>query len=382
MKTKRLAACYALLAAIMLAIVALDARAALWGKSEAVTAKREPTVRYKSFRYVDRDGIGTEAFRFLMPADWQFEGGIRWVLDNPGMPAVSAFRVRNPKGREEFEVFPNQAFFWTDNAMTQAQFPVGSKYFGNEVRPPMKVEEALRNIVLPRFRGKVQAIRIVSQESLPDLAKSLSRLQPQPGITTSAHAAKVRITYRKNDVAMEEEIYGVVESFSYAQQTMTGMTRNTFWMADYLFSFKAEQGKLDEQARTFQTIVHSFKVNPQWLIKYDQLVQYLAQMQIRRIQHIGEVSRIISRTHSEISDSMMKSYQERQAVNDRIADNFSQHIRGVEKYHNPIEGKDVELPSGYRHVWANPQGEYVLTDNPNYNPNVGDTRNWQMLPRK
>lgn len=76
------------------------------------------TMAFKTFVYIDKEGTGIEAFRMPIPSDWVFEGGIRWVLDNPGMPAVAQFRVRNPKGREEFEVFPNQAFFWTSARRT------------------------------------------------------------------------------------------------------------------------------------------------------------------------------------------------------------------------------------------------------------------------
>ena len=36
-------------------------------------------------------------------------------MDNPGMPAVGAFRVANPGGAEELELFPAQMFFWTNN---------------------------------------------------------------------------------------------------------------------------------------------------------------------------------------------------------------------------------------------------------------------------
>lgn len=69
------------------------------------------TVRFKTFSYIDRQGTGIEAFRLLVPSDWQFQGGITWVLDNLGMPAYAGFRVHNPAKSEEFEVFSNQRFF-------------------------------------------------------------------------------------------------------------------------------------------------------------------------------------------------------------------------------------------------------------------------------
>ena len=87
--------------------------------SPATTGSAVTLIKLKTISYIDQQGIGTEAFKMLIPSDWQFEGGIRWVLDNPTMPAITQFRVWNPKGTEEFRVFPNQAFFWTDNPLTE-----------------------------------------------------------------------------------------------------------------------------------------------------------------------------------------------------------------------------------------------------------------------
>ena len=36
---------------------------------------------------VDELGTGIEAFQLLIPAGWQFEGGVQWTMKNPNMPA-------------------------------------------------------------------------------------------------------------------------------------------------------------------------------------------------------------------------------------------------------------------------------------------------------
>jgi hypothetical protein len=362
----------------------LLAAMAIYCQERAQAAKPfENIIRFKTFIYNDQQGTGIEAFRMLIPSDWQFEGGINWTLDNPSMPAVASFRVRNPKGREEFEAFPNQPFFWTNNSMILSMFPAGSRYFGNEVRSPVDALTALRNIVLPRFRMNFINLKITNEQRLPELARALGAgKQSQPGIISSADSAKIRIEYSRSNATLEEEIYGVVESISFPIQTMYGMATNTIWFVDYLFSFKAEKGRLNSQAKLFQTIAFSFRLNPLWFSKYNQVVEQLARMQIQRIQSIGQLSRIISQTSNEISQMMMDSYNQRQKVNDGIAENFSQYIRGVEFYYNPIEGKSVELPSGYQNVWTNSLGEYILSDNPNFNPNVGSNLNWQNIKKK
>jgi hypothetical protein len=360
-----------------------DDTAAALEKSSSSSKETAAMVRFKTLTYIDKEGIGIEAFRMLIPSDWRFAGGIKWLPDNPGMPAAAGFRVWNPKGKEEFEVFPTQPFFWTDNQMTLSIFPVGSRYFGNEVRPVAGPIEALKQIVVPRFRHNASGLRIVHEEPLPDLTKAVGAERgSQPGLSASAEGARIRIEYNRGGTIMEEEIYTVVQSVSFPIQTMAGLVTNTNWYVDYVFSFKAEKGKLDTHSKTFQTIAYSFKVNPQWFNRYNQVVEYLVQGQIQRIHNVGQLSKIISQTSNEIREASMKSYYERQEVNDRIADNFSQYIRGVDKYYNPIEEKPVELPSGYENAWTNGLGEYILSESPSFNPNVGSNKNWRKMKRK
>jgi len=352
------------------------------GQFRASSEEKPAGVRFKTFTYIDEQGIGIEAFQMLVPYDWQFEGGIRWVLDNPGMPAVASFRVWNPNGTEEFEVFPTQPFFWTNNQMVLSLFPLGSRYFGNEVYPPMGPLEALKLTVIPRFRQNAAELRITNEQNLPELAEAVKAQMPtQPGVSTSSEGAKVRIEYNRNGIDMEEEIYTVVQSFTFPIQTVYGVLTNINWYVDYIFSFKAEKGNLDIHSNIFQTIAYSFEVTPLWFSKYNQVVEYLIQAQIQQIETIGQLSRIISQTSNEISDIVMQSYEYRQQVNDGIADNFSQYIRGVDRYYNPIEERSVELPSGYPNAWTNNLGDYILSDNPNFDPNIGSNIDWQQIQR-
>ncbi|MEN6475966.1 MAG: hypothetical protein ABFD81_18270 [Syntrophaceae bacterium] len=346
-------------------------------------AKAGAIMRLKKYSLIDSQGTGGEAFSLLIPVDWHFEGGVTWVLDNPTMPATARFAVTNPAGYEGLEVFPNQALFWTNNRMLLGMFPIGSRYFGAEVHPVLGPEEALSAIVLPRMKAKQPGIKVIGSKSLPELAKALKAGAPQSGVQTFGQAAKVRIEYMNMaGVAMEEDIFAVVEGFSYPIQTMQGVITNTNWYVDYIFSFKAPKGKLDQNAPLFKAMTDSFRVNPGWFNAYNQVIDMLVKAQLRQIRSMGELSRYISQTNNEISDSMMRSYNERQKVYDRIGEKVSESIRGTEHYYNPIEASEVELPGGYQYVWTNPSGEYILTDSPGYNPNVESNKNWQEIRKK
>jgi hypothetical protein len=338
-------------------------------------------LRLKKISYVDQQGIGCEAFRMLIPADWTFEGGVQWLMNNPGMPGVVAFRAYNPQGVEAFEAFPNIAFYWTNNPMVTTSFPMGSLYYGNEVRPPMPALQALQQIVIPRYRG--QGVQIVNQEQLPSLVQQMRATSPvAPTGVTSADGARVRIRYRHGDRDVEEDIFGIVEVSQQAMLMFMGGMENIFWLADYLFSFRALADQLDGLSDMFMAIVRSFRLNAQWYTRYMQLSQYMIQNQIFQLQHVGQISQIISGTSDYISDMMMDSFNQRQQTLDNLSGQFSQAVRGVDEYLDPADEQGIELPGGYAHAWSNGSGEYILSNDANFNPNVGSNVDWRAMERR
>jgi hypothetical protein len=220
-------------------------------------------LRFQKCTYIDQQGTGIEAFSFLMPSDWKFEGGMQWILDNPAMPSVTAFRVFNHEGKEQFEVFPNHCYFWTTNQQQLYISPPGSRYFGSIVMQPLSAEEALLNIILPEFRYGFPALNVINHENVPELPKILGAGTQTGGyVSSAATGAKLRVSYIMDGVTMEEEFYAVVESMTFPIQSMYGTFYNTIWYIDYIFSFKAEKGELENNTMVFQTITSSFKLNP------------------------------------------------------------------------------------------------------------------------
>jgi hypothetical protein len=344
------------------------------------SSQQKQPMRFRTEICIDRGGTRGEAFRMLVPAGWTFAAGITWVLDNPGMPATAWLRTMHSSAPEALEVFPNQSFFWTDNPMNQQMFPPGSKYFGAEVRAPLGPVQALKSVVLRRYRGSVRNLAIVNEEHLPDLAASLGVSSGQPGM--SADGGKVRARYQEKGTTIEEEFYALVESFKIPIHSMFGQFTNNLWTVSYIFSVKAPEGKLDSLGALFRTMGASIRVNPQWMNTYVQVVNFLIQNQMQRIRSAGELSRIISQTHREISDDMMRSWEERQGVYDRLSERFSQNIRSVDEYYDPVSEKSVELPAGYRNAWVNGLGEYVIAEQEDFNPNIGSNQNWQRMERR
>ena len=63
-----------------------------------------------------------------------------------------------------------------------------------------------------------------------------------------------------------------------------------------------------------------------------------------------------------------------------MAGQFSRYIRGVERYRDP-SGREVDLSAGYTYVWGNGMGEYIMSDDPFYDPARTSSQRWTRLEK-
>lgn len=347
-------------------------------EGDALAAATPQTVargmRLKQFTCTDTEGTGLEVFRMLVPAGWQTQGGCRWLMDNPGMPAVIAVQVANPQGAEAFEILPNMNFTWNNNPLSRMMFPVGSRYFGAEVRPPMDVRQALAQLVLPRYRAGVQNLQIIREEPVPELPQVARSEAAVSG--GWAEGGKVRIHYTREGAQIEEEIFALVEIFR------NPMVDIVTWFVDFVFAFRAAAGRLDATADLFKGMVGSFRPNPHWYAAFKAIAVQLCQQQIQHIRHVGQIGQIYAQTGSEMREQNLNDWYARQSIYDRLATDRSRSIRGVDGFFDPHRQETVELPAGYGHAWANNLGEYILTDQVDFNPNIGSNLHWEPMPQQ
>ncbi|HSA77354.1 MAG TPA: hypothetical protein VLG72_00645, partial [Nitrospirota bacterium] len=62
-----------------------------------------------------------------------------------------------------------------------------------------------------------------------------------------------------------------------------------------------------------------------------------------------------------------------------MAEDFSNYILGTDTYINPADQSTVELPSGFNDAWVNSLGEYILSPDVSYDPNIGSGQTWQRM---
>jgi rubrerythrin len=332
-------------------------------------AGQSPALRLRMQAVHDPMMNNEEAFRMLVPQDWRVEGGIVWRPEISTM-AYLQLRLSDPSGSRALDFFPTLPFAWSQQGFFG--FPPGSLYLGSYVVAPLDPDNFVR-LVLPQIRGQFSPT-VIRTDLLPELAAAIAPTEQEAGAIKQVAAGRARIEYREGTRTFEEDIYSVLV---YSQVPMYPGVM--FWGPDRLFGFRAEKGQLDRQVPLLQTIFASVRVNRGWFGRVLQVREAWIQNQMQAIRSAAELSRYIARTADEISDMQQQVYENRRASEDRTAAAYSQYVRGVETYHDPFGNQEVQLPTGYNDVWVSRAGEYILANDPSFNPNVSASGTWQRV---
>jgi hypothetical protein len=263
--------------------------------------------------------------------------------------------------------------------MVAPYMPQGSHYLGAEVRPPLQdAAQCLRAIIVPRYRPQWRNAAVLKEEPLSELAQASAAKYPELRGVARFTAARIRLAYEESGRAMEEDLYCVM---MLAQVPMQG-GYSIYWGPEEVRYAKAARGRLDALYPLFQAMAFSERLDLRWFNIYQQISQFMVQEQMAASNRALELSRYLSRVNNEISSIIRGAYSNRQAAMDRVNANWARHVRGVDEYANPWGNNNTQLPSGYDHAWANSRGEYLLSNDSNFNPNVGTNQEWRQMKRQ
>lgn len=129
------------------------------------------------------------------------------------------------------------------------------------------------------------------------------------------------------------------------------------------------------------TTISTLRLTPDWYSGFMYVQKLFTDRMNQGIANAKALSDTITRNSEEIRKMYADSYRQRQESEDRISQSYSEYIRGVETYKNPYEDHPVQLPSGYNDAWVNSRGEYMLSNQAGFDPNVGDTTEWRRMEK-
>jgi hypothetical protein len=335
---------------------------------------------------------GLTAFQLLIPSGWQTQGGIQWV-NNHLSPARAHLVFTSPNGPEAIEIFPGDNFGFTSDPMMQMSIPRGGNFYGAEFLPPHNGLQAVQAVILPRYR-QIPNIEIVNHELAPDLTqKAMQGVVPSPNSSVWAEGFRVLVRYSLQEQPMLEEIAGAITCLQLQTPSMMGMAQTVYWATTLLLGGRSTEDRFEHWRPIFRKSLASVNMNPQWVAIVKQITQQMGQGVIANVRQMGQAAIAQGKQLSQMSDMIYEqgrknsqamdaahdNWRARQDSQDRVHDQWVHTIRGTEEFFDPNKGQNVELDSSYKQVWSNASGEYILSDDVLFDPNVGSTTNWTKL---
>lgn len=161
---------------------------------------------------------------------------------------------------------------------------------------------------------------------------------------------------------------------------MYGQVSAMTWIATPT-RFRAPASEMSRRVETFRAIAASCQDNMAWHEHVTRILATVTRNQLHQQRAIFDQFQRIRQTQSETSDMLYESWRKQGEAYDRIFDNYGRSIHGIDLYDDPLGSRQVELPNGYSHAWSN-GSDYMLRDEPGFNPNAGSTQHWvEVHPR-
>jgi hypothetical protein len=338
---------------------------------------------------MDQQFMGMEAGRLLVPKDWLFNGGITWNFSKNPPESFIVYTVTSPDGGSAIQQFPHLNMYWSQDQMSQSSFA----QTGFTIMQPMTAIDFLQRAFIAQARQGVSDMKVVETQPLPGVAQQALAInnltlnifgQISPftfPYETRADAGRVKVEYTQNGRRMVEDFTATITYFITNMPTMSGMYAQSVSWTPSVCSFRAPAEEMPGKIRLFQISLYSRFNNPVWSVSYTRLCAIVTREKLRQQQAIFARYQQIHKTLEETNDIIWQTYQNRSAAQDRMFDSYSQAYRGVDTYVDPVNNWNVELPTGYENAWTNGT-DYMFSDSPSFNPNVGSTGNWQQMTRK
>ncbi|HLL89381.1 MAG TPA: PDZ domain-containing protein [Tepidisphaeraceae bacterium] len=313
------------------------------------------------------------AFEFLLPEGWQARGGIVWD-HNTSMLATVQVQLSDPASGAAVTWLPTSHFAFHSNAPVHT--PVGSNWLGQTFLPPVTDPHQFVQTYWAGGNGgalaHLRGARPVTVEDRPAVAQEYLR-----GFDGwRAQASRVRYAYEQDGRAWEEDVYLVL---NYAPQ----VDRQLFtWNVQGAIACRAPRGELDRRGGLFKALTTNAAVTPEWAATY-QVCREMFRNRVRgAIADAARFGQQLREYNDHIAKLGQQIHEERMRSRDRISEAQREYLGGVETYHDPHQHRSFYMPAGYKQYWTNQRGEYLLSDDPTFNPNAGDTADWRQMERR
>ena len=301
------------------------------------------------------------------------------------MPLPANWKILTPKSNEDPRIIgPGGIKIYNrlGGSYVFSQDPYMQQIYtqsGQQMRPPIDVQQIVEQDLKPQLNQR--GLKFVRMYAQPEIAQrsqtyfsKLYKSMPSQEYFYSAgtdwdddKGNSVFITVDQ----MISEGQGTV--FWYYSLTILEAPHNNFEQAKKALVY----GIANTQDNPAQIQAHNLseqqKSNQSWS-------QHNARMKQNQ-QNFERQQAIHKSTSDAINRSINSTYENQNATSDRIQEKTINVIRDESTVTNPHDGEQYQVDAGANQYWINNDGEYIPSNDSNYNPNLDpeNNREWQQV---
>jgi hypothetical protein len=332
-------------------------------------------------------GQGKAAYDLMIPKDWQFQGAVKVGAAEGGCFGdwFSVVGIADsPDNSFELQILPQSTWQYIDDPAGQRQMQTQNQNdvrFGMKacpVRAPVRAEEFLRQDMVKKC---IRGCTVVSVEPFPELEEKVRHQLGLPPAAAGSNAGNTRVDAARMRIAFNDDKGQPAEAWVTAAivvHIIPGGGRGSAydWHAVNVLFFRAPKGKLDGNEKLFKMIASTIHPEPEWQKMSNGYISSLYQMKAKQVAMQAQE---IAAFRSHVADVINGVTANQIAGANQSHFGQDQLIRGVQTFRDPATGGTFELSNQYDHAWLNGANDYVLSDDPNFNPNGKLNGNWSQL---
>jgi len=354
------------------------------------SAKSNSSNRYflmKQVQLIDQGlGQGRPAYDLMIPSDWQFKGWVNVGVAEGGCFADWFSVVGDAKSADnsiEFQMLPKYTWQYIDDPASQREMQKRNEFDAKykikpcPIRAPAKAEEFLRRDLIEKYRKWKTVVSVEAFPELDQLARYRMGLPPSGGDVNGIHteAARARLSYDDDKGQPVEE--WVTAEIIVRKIPMGPRGAAYDWHAANVMWFRTPKGQLDSNERLFKLIASTIRPEPDWQKWSNGVIVSLYQ---KKQEEVAKQQQIIIDFQNKVADTINGVVANQQRGSMQSAYGTSQLIREVQTFRDPTTGSTFELSNKYDNAWRDPNSQYyVMSDDPNFNPNGNLNGNWTQL---
>jgi len=341
-------------------------------------------------RIIDKVGFASpvEVVSLLVPSDWRFEGQVTWHPENkacldPNSISSITYHATSPNGLLSLERFPTSFWLWSTNTnSTDSPCPT---------REPTSAASYIKDQLLPQVRPDAQ---VISAQPLPEMSRLTTELAERNNaaainfgqqVTAKADCARVLFEYRLDGHSVQESILGTIITLSTrrplvvydkksASKTSTKYAEVFTIHASDFYASRAPLEQTDASNAVFARILLSARFNPVWVAGRKEIVTQLKDSGDDSEGPLPQ-GKLVPLSERELAEAYRRQAEARLPN----ARQFDPGVLTLETFIDPNTNQSVELNGGFEFAWSNNNDEFILTNDPHFNPTAELQGSWTQL---